>query len=104
MRDPTFGEKLSERMWKMEGLFAEAKQFHNLSCAKYRARSKVQIQAYLSGITQNLMRLVLLCFCWLLTRWINRPNRITSNHSKLQKAGLFQQTRSFDSTHQRRSS
>jgi hypothetical protein len=26
MREPTFGEKLSERMWKMEGLFAEAKQ------------------------------------------------------------------------------
>ena len=24
MREQTFGEKLSERMWKMEGLFAEA--------------------------------------------------------------------------------
>ena len=31
MRDPTFDEKMSERMWKIEGLFAEAKQNHNLS-------------------------------------------------------------------------
>ena len=54
MRDPTFGEKLSERMWKSEGLFAEAKQNHNLARAKYRGRAKVQIQAYLSGIAQNL--------------------------------------------------
>ncbi len=45
MRDPTFGEKMSERMWKIEGLFAEAKQNHNLSRAKYRGRPKVQIQA-----------------------------------------------------------
>ena len=58
MRAPAFGEKLSERMWKMEGLFAEAKQNHGLSRARYRGRSKVQIQAYLSAIVQNLKRLV----------------------------------------------
>jgi transposase len=58
MRDPTFGEKLAERMWKVEGLFAEAKQRHNLSRAKYRGRAKVQIQAYLTAIVQNLKRLV----------------------------------------------
>ena len=46
MRDPTFRTKRSERMWKMEGLFAEAKQNHGLSRARYRGRSKVQIQAY----------------------------------------------------------
>jgi len=28
MRDPVFRQKLSERMWKIEGLFAEAKQNH----------------------------------------------------------------------------
>ena len=58
MRDPTFGEKLAERMWKVEGLFAEAKQRHNLSRAKYRGRAKVQIQAYLTAMVQNLKRLV----------------------------------------------
>ena len=65
MRDPTFGQKMSERMWKMEGLFAEAKQYHNLARAKYRGRRKVQIQAYLSAIAQNLKRLVALFFSWL---------------------------------------
>jgi transposase len=72
MRDPTFGEKLSERMWKSEGLFAEAKQNHNLARAKYRGRAKVQIQAYLSGIAQNLKRLVCLFWHWLITRCLNR--------------------------------
>lgn len=58
MRDPVFRERVSERMWKMEGLFAEAKQNHNLSRAKYRGRVKVQIQAYFSAMAQNLKRLV----------------------------------------------
>jgi hypothetical protein len=47
MRDPTFRHQLSERMWKCEGLFAEAKQNHGLARARYRGRGKVQIQAYL---------------------------------------------------------
>ncbi len=72
MRDPTFGEKMSERMWKIEGLFAEAKQNHNLSRAKYRGRAKVQIQAYLSAIAQNLKRLVALFYYWLIARWSRR--------------------------------
>ena len=58
MRDPTFRTKRTERMWKMEGLFAEAKQNHGLSRARYRGRTKVQIQAYLSAAVQNLKRLV----------------------------------------------
>ena len=72
MRDPTFGEKMSERMWKIEGLFAEAKQNHCLARAKYRGRAKVQIQAYLSAIAQNLKRLVALFYYWLITRWSRR--------------------------------
>ena len=72
MRDPTFGEKMSERMWKIEGLFAEAKQNHNLSRAKYRGRLKVQIQAYLSAIAQNLKRLVALFYYWLIAWWSRR--------------------------------
>jgi len=51
-----------------EGLFAEAKQLHGLSRAKYRGRSKVQIQAYLCAIVQNLKRLLFPLYCWLLAR------------------------------------
>jgi hypothetical protein len=32
MNEPEFRKKISERMWKMEGLFAEAKQYPRLSC------------------------------------------------------------------------
>ncbi len=79
MRDPVFRQKMSERMWKIEGLFAEAKQNHGLSRARYRGRSKVQIQAYLSATAQNLKRLVAACCSWLLARWSCR--RITTTHS-----------------------
>ncbi len=51
-----------------EGFFAEAKQSHCLSRAKYRGRPKVQIQAYLSAMAQNLKRL-LFPFCQWLTAW-----------------------------------
>ncbi|MFZ1006411.1 MAG: transposase, partial [Candidatus Sulfotelmatobacter sp.] len=66
MRDPAFRRKRSERMWKSEGLFAEAKRNHCLARAKYRGRCKVQIQAYLSAIVQNLKRLVTLIYNWLI--------------------------------------
>ena len=69
MKEPEFGQKLSVRMWKIEGLFAEAKQNHNLARAKYRGRPKVQIQAYLSAIAQNLKRLVALFYYWLIAWW-----------------------------------
>ena len=72
MEEPEFRKKLSERMWKAEGLFAEAKQNHGLSRARYRGRSKVQIQAYLSAMAQNLKRLVFLFYYWLVTWWICR--------------------------------
>jgi hypothetical protein len=65
MEQPTFLERTAERMWKCEGLFAEAKQLHSLSRAKYRGRSKVQIQAYLCAIVQNLKRLLFPLYCWL---------------------------------------
>jgi len=68
MHDPVFRQKMSERMWKIEGLFAEAKQNHGLSRARYRGRAKVQIQAYLSATAQNLKRLVK-AFLWWLVIW-----------------------------------
>jgi transposase len=69
MEQATFLERASERMWKCEGLFAESKQNHCLARAKYRGRSKVQIQAYLIAIVQNLKRLLFPLCCWLLTYW-----------------------------------
>lgn len=69
MEEPQFGKKLAERMWKIEGLFAEAKQNHCLSRAKYRGRSKVQIQAYLCAMVQNLKRLLFLLYQWLAVWW-----------------------------------
>lgn len=69
MQESTFIERASERMWKCEGLFAESKQYHCLARAKYRGRSKVQIQAYLCAIVQNLKRLLFPLYCWLVARW-----------------------------------
>jgi len=69
MNEPDFGKKVIERMWKCEGLFAEAKQLHGLARAKYRGRSKVQIQAYLCAIVQNLKRLLFPLYDWLLSCW-----------------------------------
>jgi len=75
MEEPEFGKKLSERMWKAEGLFAEAKRNHGLARARYRGRSKVQIQAYLIAMAQNLKRLVLLFYYWLIACWSRRPRK-----------------------------
>jgi IS5 family transposase len=52
-----FKRTLAERQWKMEGIFAEAKDNHGLDRARYRGRSKMQIQAYLIASVQNLKRL-----------------------------------------------
>jgi len=79
MRDPTFRRKRTERMWKSEGLFAEAKQNHCLARAKYRGRSKVQIQAYFSAMIQNLKRLVCAIYIWLIARWLSRPSQAVYN-------------------------
>jgi transposase len=102
MRDPAFGEKLSERMWKMEGLFAEAKQNHGLSRARYRGRAKVQIQAYLSAIVQNLKRLVATLWCWLITRSLKQPQRPSTKTPLLPKSRLIQQARSFNGNREER--
>jgi len=82
MRQPEFRAKLSQRMWKSEGLFAESKQNHGLSRARYRGRAKVQIQAYLSAMAQNLKRLVAAFFAWLVVCWLHhRGNAQNPNRS-----------------------
>lgn len=57
-KDPAFKKALRERMWKIEGLFAEAKNFHGLRRAHLRGRWKVQAQVYMISVVQNLKRLV----------------------------------------------
>ena len=56
-KQPEFKTKLKERMWKMEGLFAEAKVHHGLRRARYRGRWKMQAQVYIISTVQNLKRL-----------------------------------------------
>lgn len=56
-KDPTFRQKLWQRMWKMEGIFAEAKSHHGMRRARYRGRAKMQIQVYMIATVQNLKRL-----------------------------------------------
>lgn len=58
MSEPLFAEKMRERRWKVEGIFAEAKNNHGLSRAKYRGRKKVQIQAFMTATIQNIKRLL----------------------------------------------
>lgn len=58
MGEDIFHKKLKERMWKIEGIFSEAKNIHGLSRAKYRGLQKMQIQAHMTSATQNLKRLL----------------------------------------------
>jgi len=44
------------RKWTIEGLFAEAKQFHGLRRARYRGLQKVSIQALMTAMVQNIKR------------------------------------------------
>jgi transposase len=98
MVEPEFRKKLSERMWKSEGLFAEAKQNHGLARARYRGRSKVQIQAYLSAMAQNLKRLVFLFYCWLVAWWSCRPRKRSLSQNRCFPSQLFQHARWFLAT------
>jgi hypothetical protein len=54
----TFRAMRVERQWKMEGIFAEGKENHGLGRARYRGRAKVQIQAYMIAVVQNLKRMM----------------------------------------------
>jgi len=89
IRDPTFRQTLSERMWKCEGLFAEAKQNHGLARARYRGRRKVQIQACLSAMVQNLKRLVFLFCYWLISWWSREHKNPTPSRAQPSQGQTF---------------
>ena len=44
MQELLFQNSLKERMWKIEGINAEAKNRHGLKRVKYRGTDKIQIQ------------------------------------------------------------
>ena len=81
---PTFIGKMIRRKWTIEGLFAEAKQFHGLRRARYRGLHKVSIQALMTALAQNIKRVArrLPEFHWLQTlyRFILRC-RIVENEA-----------------------
>lgn len=65
----TFIRKMIHRRGSIEGLFAEAKQFHGLGRARYRRLERVSIQALMTAIAQNAKRAVqiYLYFCFKIT-------------------------------------
>ncbi len=58
METEVFKKKLRERLWKIEGVMNELKNYNGLLRAKYRGINNVQIQAYMAAIAINIKRLV----------------------------------------------
>ena len=58
MEQQYFKEKLYERMWKLEGIMNELKNYHDLKRAQYRGLENTQIQAYFAAMALNIKRLV----------------------------------------------
>ncbi|HHF7374205.1 TPA: transposase [Legionella bozemanae] len=50
MEQQYFKEKLYERMWKLEGIMNELKNYHDLKRAQYRGLENTQIQAYFAAM------------------------------------------------------
>ncbi len=66
METEEFKKELRERLWKIEGVMNELKNYHCLSRAKTRGLSEIQIQAYMAAIAINVKRLVFYIFFWVL--------------------------------------
>jgi hypothetical protein len=58
MNTSFFKQALSERFYKIEGLFSEAKRVHKLSRAQFRGRKNMQIQTLFTATVQNIKRMV----------------------------------------------
>ncbi len=64
METDIFKKKLAERLWKIEGVMNELKNYHGMFKAKYRGLNNVQIQAYMTAIAINIKRIVFLFFLY----------------------------------------
>ena len=80
-----FISKMILRKWTIEGLFAEAKQFHGLRRTRYRGLKKVSIQALMTAMAQNIKRIIkqLLDIHWLLRRYLYPRKEILSAQNYL---------------------
>ena len=89
---PTFIGKMIQRKWTIEGLFAEARQFHGLKRARYQGLHKVSIQALMTALAQNIKRVArrLPGFYWLQTRCrLILKCRIVAHETPGRKMTLF---------------
>lgn len=78
MEQHYFKEKLYERMWKLEGIMNELKNYHDLKRAQYRGLENTQIKAYFAAMALNTKRLIF---------FATQP---LSEHIRLRnKAGVF---------------
>ncbi len=81
-----------ERMWKIEGINAEAKNRHGLKRAKYKGIDKVQIQANMVGAVLNIKRIVALCYALfrvIIDLITNQPSTSRINFIQNLKLRLF---------------
>lgn len=73
METELFKQKLSERLWKIEGIMNELKNYHGLCKANYRGIDNVQIQAYMAAIAINIKRLMFWLLLYSIHMIENRP-------------------------------
>lgn len=74
------GYKISRKLrHRIEHLFGEAKQSHGLNRARYRGLEKMNEQATLTAIAQNLKRIV---------KFLNKPGRVLSSKRMLRPKHL----------------
>ena len=62
MEEVWFKEKMYQRMWKIEGVMNEIKNYHGLNRAHYRGLDNVKIQGYMAAIAINIKRIVFCIF------------------------------------------
>lgn len=58
MKDEMEQQYFNERMWKLEGIMNELKNYHDLKRAQYRGLENTQIQAYFAAMALNIKRLI----------------------------------------------
>lgn len=83
MKTSDFYRSQIERFWKMEGAISEAKNRHCLSRAKYRGIKKMQFQAYMSAIAQNIKKLTTVFLYLLFLYFISKQLRAKFAYTRI---------------------
>lgn len=66
MEEKGFKEKLYQRLWMIEGIMNELKNYHGLNRANYRGLDNVSIQGQMTAIAINIKRIVSFWLCIIL--------------------------------------